>query len=89
MPYSFGYNVYDKYGNDFGHKQASDGKVTRGSYNVLLPDTRLQLVNFECHVSTNVTIKNVTTVRTRKHVFSFFIAPIFFIRRINILEPYN
>ena len=52
MPYNFGYAVNDKYsGNDYNHQQSSDGKSTRGSYKVLLPDTRVQLVNFDCDVS--------------------------------------
>ena len=47
MPYEFSYGVKDAYaGNDFGHEEISDGKVTSGSYKVLLPDGRTQIVSF-------------------------------------------
>lgn len=32
--------------NNYGHQQESDGSVTTGSYRVLLPDGRTQIVNF-------------------------------------------
>ena len=47
MPYDFAYAVKDDYtGNDFGHDESSDGQVTSGSYRVLLPDGRTQIVTF-------------------------------------------
>ncbi|KAI9552981.1 hypothetical protein GHT06_020867 [Daphnia sinensis] len=45
QPYSFAYDVNDGY-NNYGHQQQSDGSVTSGSYRVLLPDGRTQIVNF-------------------------------------------
>uniref|UniRef100_A0A0P5N9H1 Putative Cuticle protein n=1 Tax=Daphnia magna TaxID=35525 RepID=A0A0P5N9H1_9CRUS len=45
QPYSFAYDVNDGY-NNYGHEQQSDGYVTSGSYRVLLPDGRTQIVNF-------------------------------------------
>lgn len=45
QPYSFGYEVNDG-NNNYGHQQESDGSVTTGSYRVLLPDGRTQIVNF-------------------------------------------
>ena len=47
-PYSFSYAVKDDYSNnDYGHEQTSDdkGHVT-GSYRVLLPDGRTQIVTY-------------------------------------------
>lgn len=32
--------------NDYGHTETSDGKVISGSYRVLLPDTRIQIVEY-------------------------------------------
>ncbi|KAK7077147.1 hypothetical protein SK128_001583 [Halocaridina rubra] len=47
MPYNFAYAVKDDYtGNDFGHDENSDGQVVSGSYRVLLPDGRIQIVTF-------------------------------------------
>ncbi|XP_071534972.1 cuticle protein 19-like [Panulirus ornatus] len=47
MPYEFGYAVKDEYsGNDFAHDEKSDGTVTSGSYRVLLPDGRTQIVTY-------------------------------------------
>ncbi|XP_042855733.1 cuticle protein 19-like [Penaeus japonicus] len=47
MPFDFAYAVKDDYtGNDFAHDETSDGKVTSGSYRVLLPDGRTQIVTF-------------------------------------------
>lgn len=34
-------------GLDFGHKEERDGDVATGEYNVLLPDGRKQLVQYE------------------------------------------
>ena len=47
MPYDFAYAVKDDYtGNDFGHEEKSDGNEASGSYYVLLPDGRRQIVTF-------------------------------------------
>ncbi|CAL4177889.1 unnamed protein product [Meganyctiphanes norvegica] len=47
MPFEFAYAVKDDYtGNDFAHDEKSDGQVTSGSYRVLLPDGRTQIVTF-------------------------------------------
>ena len=47
-PYKFVYQVKDDYSyNNFGHQESSDGKVTSGSYNVLLPDGRTQTVTYK------------------------------------------
>ncbi|XP_066976067.1 cuticle protein 7-like [Macrobrachium rosenbergii] len=47
MPFDFGYAVKDDYtGNDFAHNEKSDGIITSGSYRVLLPDGRTQVVTF-------------------------------------------
>nr|XP_022906899.1 uncharacterized protein LOC111418589 isoform X1 [Onthophagus taurus] len=35
-----------EYGVDFGHHEARQGDVTQGSYHVLLPDGRLQIVEY-------------------------------------------
>ncbi|XP_064082615.1 larval cuticle protein A2B-like [Macrobrachium nipponense] len=46
-PYDYGYGVSDAYtGNDFGHSESSDGNVVKGSYHVLLPDGRKQVVTY-------------------------------------------
>uniref|UniRef100_A0A0P5K2W5 Cuticle protein n=1 Tax=Daphnia magna TaxID=35525 RepID=A0A0P5K2W5_9CRUS len=48
MPYSFDWNVKDEPSyNDFGHKETSDGKVVTGSYRVVLPDGRTQIVTYK------------------------------------------
>ncbi|XP_076065068.1 cuticle protein 7-like [Oratosquilla oratoria] len=48
MPFAFAYAVKDDYsGNDYAHDQASDGKVTSGSYRVALPDGRIETVTFD------------------------------------------
>ncbi|KAK2704053.1 pro-resilin-like [Artemia franciscana] len=48
MPYELDWAVSDQEnGLDFGHEEASsDGIVSKGSYKVLLPDGRLQVVTF-------------------------------------------
>ena len=37
----------DNYNNDYGHSESSDGKVVSGSYRVLLPDGRTQIVSYK------------------------------------------
>ncbi|KAF2898178.1 hypothetical protein ILUMI_07998 [Ignelater luminosus] len=45
--YAFGYRVRDyRSGNDFGHEEISDGHTAKGQYHVLLPDGRLQNVQY-------------------------------------------
>ncbi|XP_042239585.1 cuticle protein 19.8-like [Homarus americanus] len=45
--YNFNLAVKDDYsGNDFGHQESRDGYDTQGSYYVLLPDGRLQKVDY-------------------------------------------
>lgn len=47
MPFAFGYAVRDAYhGQDFSHDTKSDGKTRTGSYRTLLPDGRMQIVNY-------------------------------------------
>ncbi|CAL4091477.1 unnamed protein product [Meganyctiphanes norvegica] len=48
MPYDFNYGVNDEYaGLNYGQKEDSDGNVVRGSYQVQLPDGRIQVVTYE------------------------------------------
>ncbi|CAL4115860.1 unnamed protein product, partial [Meganyctiphanes norvegica] len=45
--YNFNYAVQDdESGNDFGHEETRDGDFTEGSYYVLLPDGRMQRVDY-------------------------------------------
>lgn len=45
--YEFSYAVKDdESGNDFGHQEARQGDVAEGKYYVLLPDGRLQTVEY-------------------------------------------
>ncbi|XP_064292916.1 uncharacterized protein LOC128681172 isoform X2 [Plodia interpunctella] len=45
--YEFGYRVRDHVtGNDFGHHEAKSGENTNGHYHVLLPDGRMQNVQY-------------------------------------------
>ncbi|KAF5288063.1 hypothetical protein FQR65_LT12113 [Abscondita terminalis] len=45
--YAFGYQVRDfESGNDFGHEEVARGGMRKGRYHVLLPDGRLQNVNY-------------------------------------------
>ena len=44
--YDFGYAVKDHYGNDFGHQESRNGDNTKGSYSVILPDGRRQIVTY-------------------------------------------
>ncbi|KAG7161692.1 Pro-resilin-like 129, partial [Homarus americanus] len=47
MPYNYAYGVKDEYaGTDFSHNEDSDGNAVKGSYNVVLPDGRIQTVNY-------------------------------------------
>ncbi|KAK4301769.1 hypothetical protein Pmani_026121 [Petrolisthes manimaculis] len=46
-PYAFDYGVQDSYsGANFGHAENSDGKAITGSYQVALPDGRIQKVTY-------------------------------------------
>jgi len=46
-PYSFSWSVLDAASyNDYGHQESSDGKVVSGSYHVVLPDGRKQIVTY-------------------------------------------
>ena len=49
MPYNFAWAVKDEPSyNDYAHQQASDDKgYVTGSYRVVLPDGRTQIVNFK------------------------------------------
>ena len=47
MPFAFGYAVKDEYYNDYAHDTTSDGKTRTGSYRTLLPDGRVQVVNYK------------------------------------------
>ncbi|XP_069195222.1 pro-resilin-like isoform X1 [Procambarus clarkii] len=47
IPYNYAYGVKDDYaGTDFGHNENSDGSTAKGSYNVVLPDGRIQTVSY-------------------------------------------
>ena len=47
MPFEFAYAVKDEpSGNEYAHQAESDGKLVSGSYRVLLPDTRTQIVTY-------------------------------------------
>lgn len=47
MPYKFAWAVKDEPSkNDYSHQQESDGNVVTGSYRVVLPDGRTQIVNY-------------------------------------------
>ncbi|PSN42135.1 Pro-resilin [Blattella germanica] len=50
--YQFGYQVRDpKHGTYFGHSESRDGHHTKGNYHVLLPDGRLQNVQYWADLS--------------------------------------
>ena len=52
QPYSFEWAVKDVESyNDYSHSETSDGKVTSGSYRVLLPDGRTQIVNYKADIN--------------------------------------
>ena len=44
--YTFEYAVSDSYSNNFGHTETRDGYKTSGSYRVVLPDSRIQIVTY-------------------------------------------
>ncbi len=44
--YNFEYAVSDSYSNNFGHSESRDGYKTSGSYRVILPDSRTQIVTY-------------------------------------------
>jgi Insect cuticle protein len=47
MPFSFAYAVADsETRNDYEQKADSDGTIVTGSYRVVLPDTRIQIVTY-------------------------------------------
>ena len=47
MPYDFSWAVKDEPSqNDYAHEEKSDGEVVTGSYRVLLPDGRTQIVTY-------------------------------------------
>lgn len=48
MPYEFAWVVKDAASyNDYSHKTSNNGKVTAGQYTVLLPDSRIQIVDYK------------------------------------------
>jgi len=48
MPFNFDWAVKDEdSSNDFGHYAVSDGNTVTGSYRVLLPDGRVQIVTYK------------------------------------------
>ena len=48
MPYDFAWAVKDEPSyNDYAHQAKSDGKLTTGSYRVVLPDGRTQVVTYK------------------------------------------
>ncbi|XP_032795724.2 pro-resilin isoform X2 [Daphnia magna] len=48
QPYSFAWEVNDAPSyNNYAHSENSDGKLTTGSYRVVLPDGRTQIVNYK------------------------------------------
>ena len=47
-PYNYAYAVKDDPSyNDYAHQETSDGKIVTGSYRVLLPDGRTQIVSYK------------------------------------------
>nr|XP_022905426.1 uncharacterized protein LOC111417397 [Onthophagus taurus] len=61
--YKFGYQIMDYHsGNDFGHEEIKDGKMTKGQYHILLPDGRTQNVEYWADASgyhAKVTYSNI------------------------------
>ena len=48
MPFNFVWAVKDEpSANDYSHQAESDGNVVTGSYRVLLPDGRTQIVTYK------------------------------------------
>ncbi len=47
MPFNFAWSVEDEPShNDYSYQVNSDGKITNGSYRVVLPDGRTQMVTY-------------------------------------------
>lgn len=45
--YAFGYRIRDYHtGTDYGHEEKREGKTAKGHYHVLLPDGRIQNVDY-------------------------------------------
>ncbi|XP_066978949.1 pupal cuticle protein 36-like [Macrobrachium rosenbergii] len=58
MPYQFSYDVKDNYkGVDFGQQEKSDGNAVTGSYQVVLPDGRIQNVEYRADHQTGFVAK--------------------------------
>lgn len=54
-PYNFGYDIKDEESySDFSFSEKSDGNVVSGSYRVVLPDGRTQIVNYRADKNGNV-----------------------------------
>ena len=48
MPFNYAWAVKDEPSyNDYSHSTNSDGKLTTGSYRVVLPDGRTQIVTYK------------------------------------------
>ena len=48
QPYNFGYNIKDdEYYTEYDRSEKSEGKVVTGSYRVVLPDGRTQIVTYK------------------------------------------
>ena len=47
MPFNFAWAVKDGPLIDYGHEAISDGKTVTGSYRVILPDGRSQIVTYK------------------------------------------
>ena len=85
MPYDFNYGVADPLtGADFGHTETSDGGAVAGSYHVLLPDGRRQIVTYTAD-AVNGFVANVSKYNQYNHFmkYSSFIRFIISIIRTN------
>ena len=52
MPFEYAWAVKDEPSyNDYSHQTKSDGQVENGSYRVVLPDGRTQIVTFKADVN--------------------------------------
>ena len=72
--YHYTYNVLDDYaGLNYGHQEDQDGGKTIGEYHVLLPDGRIQTVNY--HVDDDYSGKALCPPKyidiSRKVTFAF------------------